>query len=165
MPAAKIPRESIVPMPPECVFLSCFEHEVTFYASMLGNSGIRLHRAETVAHADFTLLATGATVLVTDQEFLDGTWSDALDMMAASHPLTASIVCTTQNRDGELHTARQRAFAVCERPFKVDRLRRSIQAAHEATLERRLWFATILHGPSTEAPRDHVVDLHRGPDH
>ena len=56
----------------DCVFLSCFDHNVLFLASMRGQGGIRLHRAHTLEMADFLLLATHGTVLVTDTTFLDG---------------------------------------------------------------------------------------------
>ena len=42
----------------DCVFLSCFDYNALFLASMLGQGGIRLHRAHTAEMADFLLLAT-----------------------------------------------------------------------------------------------------------
>ena len=77
----------------DCVFLSCFEHKVQFFASMLGFAGIRLHRACTVEAADFLLLATESTVLATDTTFLDGSWQDALSMIGQVHPLVATLIC------------------------------------------------------------------------
>jgi hypothetical protein len=48
----------------DCVFLSCFDHNALFLASMLGQGGIRLHRAHTLEMADFLLLATRGTALL-----------------------------------------------------------------------------------------------------
>src|ERR1035437_4550120 len=74
----------------DSVYLSCFDHDVLFYAAMLGQGGIRLHRADTVEMADFLLLATQGTVLVLDPTFLGGSWEDALAMTAQVHPLVAT---------------------------------------------------------------------------
>ena len=49
-------------------------------------------RAETLEEADFYLTVTGATVLLTDVTFLDGTWRDALRMASETHPRAAAIV-------------------------------------------------------------------------
>ena len=76
----------------ECVALTCFTSEFSTWATILGYSRIRLHRAETLEEADFCLTATGATVLLTDVTFLDGTWRDALCMAADKHPLAAALV-------------------------------------------------------------------------
>jgi hypothetical protein len=67
-------------------FLSCFDHNVRFFASMLSLGGIRVHRACTVEAADFLLLATRGTVLVMDTTFLDGSWGDALAMIGKYIP-------------------------------------------------------------------------------
>src|SRR5450759_5965458 len=77
----------------DCVYLSCFDHNALFLASMLGQGGIRLHRADTVEMADFLLLATRGTVLVLDTTFLDGSWEDALAMIAPVHPLVGPLIC------------------------------------------------------------------------
>jgi len=47
-----------------------------------------MHRAETLDEADFLLTVTGATAFVSDVTFPDGTWRDALAMVAEVHPLT-----------------------------------------------------------------------------
>jgi DNA-binding NarL/FixJ family response regulator len=76
----------------ECVFLTCFEAEYARLATILQYSGIRCHRAETLREADFYLTVTGAAVLVTDVTFLDGTWRDALRMIAETHPVAPPLV-------------------------------------------------------------------------
>src|ERR1035441_3850884 len=80
----------------DCFFLSCFDHNALFLASMLGQGGIRLHRAHTAEMADFMLLATRGTVLVLDTTFLDGSWEDALAMIGQVHPLVATLICADQ---------------------------------------------------------------------
>ena len=130
----------------ECVLLSCFDHNALFLASMLGQGGIRLHRAHTAEMADFLLLATRGTVLVLDTTFLDGSWEDALAMTAQVHPLVATLICADLVDREFIASARERgAFDVLFRPVELDRLRTSIRTAHEVTVERRLWFAEREH--------------------
>ena len=126
----------------ECVFLSCFDHNALFLASILGRGGIRLHRASTLETADFLLLVTGGTVLVMDTTFLDGSWADALAMIGQAHPLVTKLI-SADTLDREFITGAQErgAFDVLWRPIELDRMRSSIWNAHEATIERRLWLA------------------------
>ena len=130
----------------DCVFLSCFDHNALFLASMLGQGGIRLHRAHTTEIADFLLLATRGTVLVLDTTFLDGSWEDALVMTAQVHPLVATLICADLVDREFIAGARERgALDVLWRPIELDRLRSSIWTAHEVTVERRLWLAEREH--------------------
>jgi DNA-binding NtrC family response regulator len=109
---------------------------------MLGQAGIRLHRAQTAEMADFMLLATRGTVLVLDTTFLDGSWEDALAMIGQVHPLVATLICADLVDRKFIAGARERgALDVLWRPIELDRLRSSIWTAHEVTLERRLWLA------------------------
>lgn len=78
--------------PIEAVFLTCFRPEFSSLALILQYSSIRLHRADTLAEADFLMTVSGATVLISDLLFLDGTWRDALRMSAGIHPLAGSMV-------------------------------------------------------------------------
>lgn len=124
----------------DCVFLSCFDHNLRFYASMLGLAGIRLHRACTVEAADFQLLATGATVLVLDTTFLDGSWQDALAMIGQAHPLMSTLICADPVDRAFVASAQERgAFDILWRPIELECLRTGIRRAHEVTVERRLW--------------------------
>jgi DNA-binding NtrC family response regulator len=126
----------------DCVFLSCFDHNALFLASMLGQGGIRLHRAHTIEMADFLLLATRGTVLVLDTTFLDGSWEDALAMTAQVHPLVATLISADLVDREYIANAQERgAFDVLWRPIELERLRSSIWTAHEVTVERRLWLA------------------------
>ena len=76
----------------ECVFLTCFRSDYSFLATVLQYSGIRMHRADTLHEADFLLTVTGGTALLSDVTFPDGTWRDALAMVAEVHPLTPALV-------------------------------------------------------------------------
>jgi DNA-binding NtrC family response regulator len=130
----------------DCVFLSCFDHNALFLASMLGQGGIRLHRAHTAEMADFLLLATRGTVLVSDTTFLDGSWEDALAMIRTFHPLVATVICADQVDSEFVARAQERgAFAVLWTPVEPWQLSSRIRAAHELTRERRLWLAEREH--------------------
>ena len=130
----------------DCVFLSCFDANALFLAAMLGQGGIRLHRAHTTEMADVLLLATRGTVLVLDTTFLDGSWQDALAMTAQVHPLVATLICADLVDREFVACARERgAFDVLWRPIELERLRPSIWTAHEVTVERRLWLAEREH--------------------
>jgi DNA-binding NtrC family response regulator len=109
---------------------------------MLGQSGIRLHRAETVEQADFLLLATGATVLLSDTAFLDGSWESALAMVRDAHPLVAVLVCADAvDRDFVALAPKCGALGIHWKPLELARLREAIWGAHEVSLERMLWRA------------------------
>lgn len=109
---------------------------------MLGQAGIRLHRAATVDVADFLLLATGATVLVLDTTFLDGSWEEALAMIRKAHPLVVPLICADPVDRKFVEAAQEQGvFDLLWRPIPLDRLRCAIWTAHAVTLERRLWLA------------------------
>ena len=97
----------------DCISLSCFDHNALFLASMLGQGGIRLHRAHTAEMADFLLLATRGTVLVLDTTFLDGSWEDALAMTAQVHPLVATLICADLVDRGFIAGAHERGAFHC----------------------------------------------------
>ncbi len=122
----------------DCVVLSCFEHEFLFFASMLVPARIRLHRAETIEMADFLLLATGGTVLLTDTTFLDGSWKDAAEMVESVHPLVAVLLHADRADYAFLSDAREEgALDVLWRPLDLSKLRSASRRAHEIALERR----------------------------
>ena len=130
----------------DCIFLSRFDQNGLFLASVLGQGGIRLHRADTVEIADFLLLATHGTVLVTDTTFLGGSWEDALAMTAQVHPLVATLICADLVDREFIAGARERGVLdVLWRPIELNRLRASIRTAHQASVERRLWLAEREH--------------------
>jgi len=121
----------------DCVVLSCFADDVRFLATLLGLSRIRLHRADTLDEADFLITATGATVLVTDSRFLDGSWQHAAEMLRQRHPLLPAIVLAEVIESGSLSRAGDLGvFDICWKPPQFAILRAAVQRAHEATLDR-----------------------------
>lgn len=144
----------------DCVFLSCFDHNACFLASMLRAGGIRLHRACTVGMADFLLLATRGTVLVSDTTFLDGSWEDALAMTRTVHPLVATVICADLVDAEFVARAQERgAFAVLWRPVEIEQLRSRIRAADEVTRERRLWLAERERGHERQSDQKFVPEF------
>ncbi len=123
----------------EGVFLSCFASDCQFLGSVLYHHGIRLHQADTLDAADFLLTVTGSTVLISDTVFLDGSWHDALAMLARVHPQVAFLVAADEVDRPFVSEAPERGvFCILWKPLSLFDLRRSIQAAHEAAGERRL---------------------------
>jgi DNA-binding NtrC family response regulator len=107
---------------------------------MLGPGRIHVHCAQTLEMADFLLLASGATVLVVDTNFLDGSWRDALEMMRGVHPVVATVICAEPaDRDCLACAKELGALDVLRRPIGLERLRSSIRGAHEVTVERMGW--------------------------
>jgi DNA-binding NtrC family response regulator len=126
----------------ECVALTCFTSEFSTWATILGYSGIRLHRAETLEEADFCLTATGATVLLTDVTFLDGTWRDALRMAAGTHPLVAALVVADAVDEAALADAYTRgACAVLWKPIDFIAAIEWIRTVNQAACDRAEWLA------------------------
>ena len=144
----------------DCVFLSCFDHNARFFASMLGQGGIRLHLACTVEMADFLLLATRGTVLLSDTTFLDGSWEDALAMTRTVHPLVATVICADLVDSEFVAMAQERgAFEVLWRPVELEQLRSRIRAADELTGERRLWLAERERGHERQSDQKFVPEF------
>lgn len=121
----------------DCVCLTCFESSFLFFASLLRSTRIRLHRAETLSEAGFLLTVTGATVLLTDIVFLDGSWRDAVELLAGFHPRVEPVVIAEPIDAPFVSDALERgACAVIWKPFDFTCLRRLIQAADEASANR-----------------------------
>ncbi len=126
----------------ECVALTCFTSEFSTWATILGYSRIRLHRAETLEEADFCLTATGATVLLTDVTFLDGTWRDALCMAADKHPLAAALVVADAVDGSVLADAYTRgACGVLWKPIDFITTIDWIRSVNQAARDRADWLA------------------------
>ncbi len=115
----------------ECVFLTCFNSDFQVFAVLLRRSGIYLHCAETLERADFLMTATGATVLLSDPEFSDGTWHEAAKMLTSFHPRAALLV-VAGDEDGELRTKAldRGAYGVLPKPLQMSALRDALQGAH-----------------------------------
>jgi DNA-binding NarL/FixJ family response regulator len=126
----------------ECVYLTCFQPDFSFLATVLYYSRIRMHRAETVEEADFLLTVTGASVLLTDVTFLDGSWRDALRMAADIHPHVAALVAAeTVDRPFLLDSGDYGACGILWKPLPNDRTVNLIRTVDEAARNR-----AALHG-------------------
>lgn len=126
----------------ECVALTCFTSEFSTLATILGYSGIRLYRAETLEEAGFYLTVTGATVFVTDVTFLDGTWRDALGMAAETHPLVAALVAADGVDGPVVADAQARgACGILWKPIDFIQAIGFIRTANQAACDRAEWLA------------------------
>ena len=122
----------------QCVFLTCFESDYRVANTLLGYGRVQIHRAQTLDEADFILTVTGATVVLTDSLFLDGTWEDALEMCAHVHPTVSSLVIADPaDRDFVAHATDRGASAIFWRPLPIAQLRKILVSAHEAALRRK----------------------------
>ena len=126
----------------DCVFLTCFAAEFSTLARVLQFSGIYAHRAERLQEADFYLTVTGSTVLMTDVAFLDGNWRDALEMAAATHPLTASLVAAERVDWPFLTDAYGLgACGVLWKPMEFSAAAGEIRKLNQAARDRAAWAA------------------------
>lgn len=101
-----------------------------------------MQRAESVEEADFLLTVTGATVLVTDITFPDGTWRDALHMSAEIHPLVAPAIAADPVDWPFLADAYDRgACDVLWKPIHFLQAIHTIESLDQAARERSLWAA------------------------
>lgn len=123
----------------ECVHLTCFTSSYSFLANVLRYSGIRLHRAETLEEADFLLMVTGSTVLLSDLRFLDGSWQDALIMASEVHPLVASLLIAEPADWPFLAEAYERgACGVLEKTINYAETVHLIRTVHQAVRDRMM---------------------------
>lgn len=122
------------------VFLTCFRSDYSFLASVLQYSGVRMHRAETLEEADFLLTVTGSTVFLSDVTFPDGTWREALAMVAEVHPLTPALVVAEPVDRQYLRDAYLRgACGVLWKPIDFTETIHMIRTANQAAHDRALW--------------------------
>jgi DNA-binding NtrC family response regulator len=121
----------------DCVFLTCFNYEFNFLSTLLCHSGVRLRRAGTLEQADFLLTVTGATVVLCDAVFLDGSWSDCAEMLAHFHPQVSLLVLADEVDGPFVRDAVDRgACAVSWKPLCFQELRGLIRVAREASVDR-----------------------------
>lgn len=76
----------------DCVVLTSFESEFTFLKSVFRFAGFRMHHAENLEQADFLLIATEATVLLSDVVAADCSWQDVSERLSDYHPLVALLL-------------------------------------------------------------------------
>lgn len=135
--ASRPPSTSADPESADCVFLTCFEFEFGFLSTLLRHSGVRLHLAGMLEQADFLLTVTGATVLLCDAVFLDGAWTDCVEMLAHFHPRVSLLVIAEKVDEQFVSDASARgACAVCWRPLGYSAMCYSIRSAREASTKR-----------------------------
>lgn len=122
----------------DCVILTSFDSVFTSLRNIWSLAGIRTHHAKGLEQADFLLLATGATVLLSDIATEDCSWRSAVSMVGDHHPLVAMLLmadpCDRQFLD-DVPT-----FGVCGiiwKPIEFDSATKLMRMAHQASLDRR----------------------------
>jgi len=120
----------------DCVYLTCFEEGAEVWAVLLRSSGIRIQFADTLEKAEFLLIVTNATVLLSDALFLDGKWPDAASMVEHLFPGVQLVLVL----DGNDYRARQHAseeFAgdFIYKPLRITALHHGIEVAHKLAME------------------------------
>ncbi len=114
----------------DCVFLTSSEPQLQAVSRLLPRNGVRIHHAAILEQAEFLLGVTRATVLLTDAEFLDGTWEDAISMLK-SHPQVALVVTSAQADERLWIDALERgAYDLIVQPFAGEEVRRILENAH-----------------------------------
>ena len=114
----------------ECVYLTSSEYDFRNASLSLGAAGILLHRAAILEQAEFLLGVTGAGVLLSELEFLDGNWRDAKGMLSQCHPEAALLVSVSQADERILTEVLERGgHGVILKPFRADDLRCTLATA------------------------------------
>ena len=98
---------------------------------------IRIHSADTLERAEFLLIVTGATVVLSDALFLDGSWEEAANLVERLHPRVGLVVVLpAEDSIARAEASSGRLRAVIEKPLRMGALRVAIQAAHKCALKR-----------------------------
>jgi DNA-binding NtrC family response regulator len=123
----------------DVVLLTAFDDEFTFLRNILGCAGMRVYRADCIERADFLLLVTEASILLSDVALVDCSWRCALRLIRERYPFVSPIVIA----DPIDHPFLCDAFTlgscgVLWKPIEFDLATRMIWAAREASVERRL---------------------------
>jgi DNA-binding NtrC family response regulator len=123
----------------ECVILTSFDSVFTFLRNIWALAGIRTHHAKTLEQADFLLLATGATVLLSDIATEDCSWCAAAVMVSDHHPLVTMLVMADPCDRLFLEDAPGLGvYGIIWKPIQFDSATKLTRMAHEASLDRRL---------------------------
>lgn len=123
----------------DCVILSAFDSVFTFMRNIWALAGIRTHHAKTLEQADFLLLATDATVLLSDIATGECSWRSALQMIGDHHPVVTMLVIADPLDAPFLEDAP--GLGVCGiiwKPIQFDSATKLTRIAHQASLDRRL---------------------------
>jgi DNA-binding NtrC family response regulator len=93
-----------------------------------------------LAEADFLVTVTGATVVLMDIVFPDGSWVDALTMLARFHPFVAPLIMADPIDVPFVSEALNfGVFQILWKPVALDKLLHCIRLASEASGERAIW--------------------------
>lgn len=123
----------------EAVFLTCFDTQAFYLASVLNCFGIRLHRADTLEKLDFLLTVTGSTVVLTDPLVVDGDWRDALRFLARVHPAVGCIVTADPLDYPYISDLYERgACGVLWKPLDCVKASRLVRVVDQAACDRML---------------------------
>jgi DNA-binding NtrC family response regulator len=123
----------------ECVILTAFDSQFNLLKNIWALAGIRLHHAKTLEQADFLLMATEATVLLSDVAIVDSSWRSALEMIGHHHPLVIMLVVADPVDQSLLVDAF--SLGVCGiiwTPIQFDAAAKLVKTAHQAYLDRQL---------------------------
>lgn len=143
----------------ECVILTAFDSTFSFLRNIWALAGIRAHHANSLEQADFLLLATGATVLLSDIAIVDRSWRSALDMLAEYHPLVPMLVMADPAESRFVADALH--LGVCGiiwKPIQFDAATTLIRTAHQAWRDRYLLREEYEQSASFSAPGHKVPD-------
>jgi len=122
----------------ECVILTAFDSQFNLLKNIWALAGIRLHHASTLEQADFLLMATEATVLLSDVAIVDFSWRSALEMIGHHHPLVIMLVVADPVDQSLLKDAF--SLGVCGiiwTPIQFDTATKLVRTAHQAYLDRQ----------------------------
>jgi CheY-like chemotaxis protein len=115
----------------ECVFLTRSEEESLTVSRLLRPAGIRVLPAALLEEADLLMAATNSAVLLTDTDFVGGTWESALEMVAKSHPRAALVLAASQADERFWIDVLERgAFDLVLKPFEAIELQRVLENAN-----------------------------------
>jgi DNA-binding NtrC family response regulator len=129
----------------DCVVLTSFDNEFSFLNSVLRPAGIRIHRAETLEQADFLLMVTETTVLLSDVAAVDCSWRCAMERFREYHPLVAMLLIADPIDEPYVQDAFQLgACGVLWKPIQFDTATRLIRVANEASRERAVLKAELM---------------------
>ena len=123
----------------QCVLLTSFDAEFSFLRSVLRFAGIRVNRAESLEEADFLLMVTGATVLLSDVAMAGCSWRCAMERVRDFHPLVAMLLIADPVDEPFIQDAfTLGACGVLWKPIPFDGAAKLIRVAHEASRERAI---------------------------
>jgi len=114
----------------KCVFLTPSETEFRRAEAILRATPISLHHAATLEQAEFQLARIEAGVLMTELQFPDGDWEDAIEMLSHSYPRVLLVLAAAQADERLWIRALERgAFDLVSKPFQTEELRRILENA------------------------------------